>query len=182
MCLFKPKQSENKKTTKKRKQNKIKIGLNIIVNLVCSSIRCCRKATSRIVGLEILDGLGNFVSDKVKLDRLIPYVRSIIVDGQKKITEEHPIVTAKAVEVMTNILGKVTHVPPKYARLFQDYIFKTILKLVEERKEEIVKIEVAKQLGKLAMISKSFLEYRDNHQQTSQDNPDDKQALRNVNK
>ncbi|ETO28473.1 serine/threonine-protein kinase, partial [Reticulomyxa filosa] len=153
---------------KRQRDEKEFEGLIIVTTLVCSIIRSCRRPTTKLIGLEILKGFGVYLNDHVRLDRLIPYVRSIIHDdSQKRINEEHSVVVAKALEVITVVLQQVVQVPPKYAGYFLDYISDTIIKLISERKEneEIIRIEIAQQLSKLATTAKYFLDYRDKDRQ-----------------
>lgn len=156
-------------------------GLIIVSSLVCSAIRNCRKASCKLIALEILRGFGEFLSDHIRLDRIVPYIRAVIHDseGKRRIKDEQSIVVAKAVEVMTDILSRVVHVPPKYARFFPDYVFDTIQQLVNDRREEIIRIEIARQLATLALTAKYFIDYRDKDRQiTNQDNVDDVKIAR----
>ena len=136
-------------------------GLILMSNVVCSALRNCRKASARLVALEIIGGFAEYLHDDIRLDRLVPYVRALIHDDKKKIHEEHSVVVAKAIQVLSSILSKVLHVPSKYTRLFPDYILETLKLLVDGRREEIIRIEIARQLATLALTGKYFIDYRD---------------------
>eukprot|EP01083_Nonionella_stella_P114538 338781_1 len=142
-------------------------GLILVSNVVCSALRNCRKASNRLIALEIIGGFAEYLNDEIRLDRLVPYVRALIHDDKKKIHEEHCVVVAKAIEVMSDILGRVIHVPSKYTRLFPDYIVETLKLLVDNRKEEIIRIEIARQLANLALTGKYFIDYRDKDREIS---------------
>ena len=79
---------------------------------------------------------------------------------------------AKAIEVMSNILSRVIHVPSKYTRLFPDYILETLKLLVDARREEIIRIEIARQLANIALTGKYFIDYRDKDREITLENVD----------
>ena len=151
-------------------------GLILVTNVVCSALRNCRKASNRLVALEIINGFAEYLNDDIRLDRLVPYVRSLIHDDKKKIHEEHCVVVGKAIEVMSNILSRVIHVPSKYTRLFPDYILETLKLLVDNRREEIIRIEIARQLANIALTGKYFIDYRDKDREITLENVDSTQV------
>ena len=73
---------------------------------------------------------------------------------------------------LSGILARVRHVPSKYARLFPDYVLETIKLLVDNRREEIIRIEIANQLASLADTAKYFLLYRDRDRELTKDADD----------
>ena len=156
-------------------------GLIIMSNVVCSALRNCRKASNRLVALQIINGFAEYLSDDIRLDRLVPYVRALIHDDKKKIHEEHSIVVAKSIEVISQILSRVIHVPSKYTRLFPDYILETLQLLVDNRREEIIRIEIARQLANLAQTAKYFLDYRDKDREITLDAMDNEEDINSNN-
>lgn len=52
----------------------------VVLSLVCSNLRNCAKPASTIKGLDILLGLNQYLSDETKLDRLVPYLVSLLQD------------------------------------------------------------------------------------------------------
>lgn len=155
-------------------------GLLLVNNVVCASLRNCRKASNRLIALEIISGFGEYLSDQIRLDRLISYIKSVIHDDRKRITEEHAIVVAKAIEVLSITIARVIHVPAKYARIFPDYILETIKQLIDNRREEIVRIEIARQLTSLALTAKYFIEYRDHDRQITLENVEGLSVARKI--
>ena len=59
-------------------------GLILVCNVVCASLRNCRKVSNRLIALEIINGFAEYLNDEIRLDRLVPWIRSLIHDDKKK--------------------------------------------------------------------------------------------------
>lgn len=52
----------------------------ILLALVCSNIRNCARPASIVRALDVLLALSRYLTDETKLDRLVPYLVSILQD------------------------------------------------------------------------------------------------------
>jgi phosphoinositide-3-kinase regulatory subunit 4 len=69
----------------------------IFISIICSVIRNCLYPTSKLRAMELLFALGVHTDDEKKLDRIIPYLVSLLVDP-------HPLVKVNALATITQLL------------------------------------------------------------------------------
>jgi WD40 repeat protein len=133
-------------------------GLLPFVSLLCSSIRSTSRPELKIVALELLYELGKYLSDEVKLSRLVPYFVSIIYSSDRtKRDYTAALIRSSAIKLLTNMLSEITEVQYSDAKIFPEYIFSSLSKLHCDD-EELVKITYAQSLSVLAENARRFLD------------------------
>ena len=126
--------------------------LIIVAQLVCSCIRHVRRPQSKLLGLQLLLRFGQYLDDEARLQRLVPYVMTIL-EGP----DQNALVRATAVRVLRDILALVTAFPASDADIFPKYILPALEKMPKDS-EEIVRIAFAESIAGIAETSRRFLE------------------------
>jgi phosphoinositide-3-kinase regulatory subunit 4 len=70
----------------------------MMLSLLCANVRNCLRPSSVLRALDMLLALCEFLSDEIKLDRLLPYIVALFQD-------EVASVRAAALRTMTQIVG-----------------------------------------------------------------------------
>ncbi|KAI8905706.1 hypothetical protein DFJ77DRAFT_435262 [Powellomyces hirtus] len=83
--------------------------------IVCSALRNVFYPSSKIHALDLLLALGIHLSDEVRLDRLVPYVMSLLDDTNS-------VVRANAVKTLTQLLSMVESITAPDGNIFPEYI------------------------------------------------------------
>ncbi|TPX59254.1 hypothetical protein PhCBS80983_g02602 [Powellomyces hirtus] len=83
--------------------------------IVCSALRNVFYPSSKIHALDLLLALGIHLSDEVRLDRLVPYVMSLVDDTNS-------VVRANAVKTLTQLLSMVESITAPDGNIFPEYI------------------------------------------------------------
>eukprot|EP01087_Luapelamoeba_hula_P016325 TRINITY_DN5016_c2_g1_i1.p1 TRINITY_DN5016_c2_g1~~TRINITY_DN5016_c2_g1_i1.p1 ORF type:complete len:1525 (+),score=308.28 TRINITY_DN5016_c2_g1_i1:135-4577(+) len=125
-------------------------GFVMILDVVCASVRNVRTVLSRLTALDIFQKLIPYLDDKCRLQRVVPYVITLLSDT-------HVLIRATALRTLTKVLDKVTHFPPGDSHIFPEYILPALADF-HTAKEEIVREAFAENLAQLAEIARRFLE------------------------
>lgn len=140
----------------------------LLLNILTANMRNCLRASSRIRSLEPLLPMADLIPDEEVIDRIIPYVVSLLRDDM-------PQVRAAALETLVQLasfqetcrplswlmfayqLGKVEVITPGNAGLVSEYILPNIRHLAED--EDIhVRSTFAQQLPALSEIGMHVME------------------------
>ncbi|ORY82386.1 Other/VPS15 protein kinase [Leucosporidium creatinivorum] len=122
----------------------------IILSLICSNIRNCVRPASIIRALDVLLALNRYLTDETKLDRLVPYLVTILQD-------EMAYVRSAAVKALTQTLLLITTLTPSNASLFPEYIFPNTRPFSTDP-ELLPRTTYAQCIASLATQAKRFLE------------------------
>ncbi|BGP23345.1 other/VPS15 protein kinase [Rhodotorula toruloides] len=88
----------------------------VVLALVCANIRNCVRPVSVLRALEILLALNRYLTDETRLDRLVPYLVTLLSD-------DVATVRAMALRVLTQALMLVSTLTPSNVDVFPEYIF-----------------------------------------------------------
>uniref|UniRef100_K3WTL6 non-specific serine/threonine protein kinase n=1 Tax=Globisporangium ultimum (strain ATCC 200006 / CBS 805.95 / DAOM BR144) TaxID=431595 RepID=K3WTL6_GLOUD len=125
-------------------------GIVIILSLVCSSIRHCEIPESKITAVYLIKSLGQYASDEVRLQRLIPFLMELFEDPSAS-------VRALALRTLTLLLSLIETFPLSDASIFPQYILPALNSFPSDP-DEMVRIAFAECLPQLAATSRRFLE------------------------
>ncbi|XP_064641912.1 phosphoinositide 3-kinase regulatory subunit 4-like isoform X2 [Lineus longissimus] len=125
-------------------------GLVLIISLITSSLRSLRYCHTKLVGLELLLQLTNYVTSEIILDRLIPFMLWFANDPL-------PRVRAEALHTITECLSRVKTLPRSDANIFPEYILPSLNHLTQD-KAVMVRVKYAEKIAQLAETALSFLE------------------------
>ncbi len=125
-------------------------GLIFVVQVVCSTMQHLSFPQNRVLALCLLSRFGRYCDDEARLQRLIPYVISLLEDPA-------PIVRATSVRCLRSLLLRVGNFPTSDEDFFPLYIFPALQRLPFDS-EELVRVAFAECLPTLAEISKKFLD------------------------
>lgn len=87
----------------------------VILSLVCANIRNCVRPASVLRALEILLALNRYLTDETRLDRLVPYLVSLLED-------DIATVRSVALRALTQTLVLVRGITPSNVDVFPEYI------------------------------------------------------------
>lgn len=90
-------------------------GSLIFLALVVSSLRNTARSTARVRALDLMLAFAERITDEAKLDRVLPYVISLLNDRAD-------IVKIAAIRTMTQLLALTTVVSPVNVNIFMEYI------------------------------------------------------------
>lgn len=130
-------------------------GTLIFLTLVVSSMRTTAHASSRIKACDILLAFSERLTDEAKLDRLLPYLMTLL----RK--EEPDIVIMSAIRTITQLLQLVSTVTPINSHVFVEYVLPRMeiaLGSKSRRTSPLVRATYASCLGSLATSAQRFLE------------------------
>ncbi|KAI2637108.1 ARM repeat-containing protein [Hypomontagnella submonticulosa] len=138
-------------------------GTLIFLTLVAASLRNTARAASKIRACDILLAFSERLSDEAKLDRVLPYLMTLLND-------DVDLVAIAALRSVTQLLALVTVVTPVNAHVFPEYIMPRMQVFLsgasrqpimgKERREPsaLVRATYASCLGSLATTASKFLE------------------------
>ncbi|GAA5836125.1 hypothetical protein JCM9279_002203 [Rhodotorula babjevae] len=87
----------------------------VVLSLVCANIRNCVRPASVLRALEILLALNRYLTDETRLDRLVPYLVSLLED-------DVATVRSVALRALTQTLVLVRSITPSNVDVFPEYI------------------------------------------------------------
>ncbi|KAJ3112086.1 Serine/threonine-protein kinase [Phlyctochytrium bullatum] len=119
-------------------------------SLVTSQIRSCFLPTSRLKAIDMVLALGLHLSDDHRLDRIVPYLITLISD-------EMSLVRATALKALTQILSSTDSLTPSDANIFPEYILPSLHKLSNDP-DVLVRTTYALCISSLAESALKFLE------------------------
>jgi serine/threonine protein kinase/WD40 repeat protein len=125
-------------------------GIVIILSLISSSLRHVQVPESKLTALHLIRALGQFTTDEVRLQRLIPYLLEVVDDPSAT-------VRALALRTITFLLTLVESFPLADASVFPQYILPAMIPFQSDP-DELVRITFAECLPQLAATSRRFLE------------------------
>jgi len=129
-------------------------GTLIFLALVVSSIRNTARATAKIRACDILLAFSERLTDEAKLDRVLPYLVSLLND-------KADIVKVAAIRTLTQLMALVTVVSPVNAHVFPEYILPRMQAFLPGAPAEpvsLVRATYAACLGSLATSASRFLD------------------------
>ncbi|KAL9931457.1 hypothetical protein V8E36_009622 [Tilletia maclaganii] len=98
----------------------------IILSVILANIRNCLRPSSKSRSIDMLLHLSClFLSDEAKLDRVLPFVITLIDD-------EAPVVRAQAIIACSQVCQLVRQITPSNALIFPEYIFPNLRHLVND--------------------------------------------------
>ncbi|KAI9673079.1 MAG: Serine/threonine-protein kinase [Trizodia sp. TS-e1964] len=129
-------------------------GSLIFLTLIVSSIRSTARSTARLRACDILLAFAERVSDEAKLDRILPYVITILEDKAE-------IVQVAAIRTLAQLLALVNVVPPINAHIFPEYVLPRLNHLIFGPKSDpspFVRATYASCLASLALTASRYLD------------------------
>lgn len=129
-------------------------GTLIFLALVVSSLRNTARAASRVRACDILLAFSERLTDEAKLDRVLPYLVSLLND-------KADIVKVAAIRTVTQLMALVAVVSPVNAHIFPEYILprmQTFLPGSQTNPGSLVRATYAACLGSLATSASRFLD------------------------
>jgi phosphoinositide-3-kinase regulatory subunit 4 len=130
-------------------------GTLIFLTLVVASMRSTARASARVRACELLLAFAERVPDEIKLDRILPYLVSIIDDGSD-------IVKVAVLRTITQILLLVKVASPTNLNIFPDYLLPKFKHFTSKVATDSawVRATYATCLGPLARVALHFLDLR----------------------
>ncbi|KAJ8663211.1 hypothetical protein O0I10_001388 [Lichtheimia ornata] len=131
-------------------QNSGEHGTLIFLSFVCSLLRNASFPSSKLKALDILLALAEHLPDDVKLDRLVPYLMTLLSD-------DAALVRANAIKTLTQVLCMVESISPINARIFPEYILPNVCDFAKDE-DVLVRTTYASCIALLAETALRFLE------------------------
>ena len=125
------------------------IGAAILAAALCSAARGAARASCRRAALQMLARLSPALDDDTRLQRIMPYVLSLVPDPSSA-------VRSKAVEVLADVAMLVRAFPPSEAKAFPEYVLPA-LSLLPADPEAGVRATYAVHLARIASAADTFL-------------------------
>ena len=122
----------------------------VLLQVVFSAVRHVQRTSSKFVALKLMHRIALFSSDDIRLQRIVPFVTSLLQDSE-------PIVRASSISVLASVLATVTSFPPSDAQIFPKYVFKKVAHLITDA-SLIVRVAFAKNIAILAETAMRFLD------------------------
>jgi phosphoinositide-3-kinase regulatory subunit 4 len=129
-------------------------GTLIFLTLVVSSLRNTARAEAKINACEILLAFAERLTDEAKLDRVLPYLMSLLSD-------KADIVVVTATRTITQLLGLVKLVNPVNAHVFSEYVLPKMNSTLLEAQlspSPLIRATYASCIGHLATTAGRFLD------------------------
>lgn len=129
-------------------------GTLIFLTLVVASVRNTARATARVRACDLLLAFAERLTDEAKLDRVLPYVVSLLSDNSD-------IVKIAAIRTLTQLMAMVKVISPVNSHVFQEYILDRMAPFLDNPKSNpspIVRATYAACLGSLATTASRFLD------------------------
>lgn len=130
-------------------------GTLIFLTLIVSSMRTTARMTSRIRACDILLAFAERVTDEAKLDRVLPYLMTLIHK------DETDVVKISAIRTITQLLQLVKKVTPINSHILVEYVLprmEIVLGSNTRGSSPLVRATYAACLGSLATTASRFLE------------------------
>ncbi|PHH64615.1 hypothetical protein CDD81_4226 [Ophiocordyceps australis] len=130
-------------------------GTLIFLNLIVSSIRTTARASSRVRACDILLAFAERLTDEAKLDRVLPYVMTLLR------RDEVDIVLVSAIRTITQLLQLVRTPTPINSHVLVEYVLprmEVALVSGSQPSNPLVRATYASCLGSLASSGQRFLE------------------------
>lgn len=127
----------------------------LFLSYLLHSLRCCKLETTQMKCLELITSLSQFISDENKIDRIIPFLVTCLMN------HSFPNVQALALQNICQVLSTVEVLTPLNEHIFIDYLLPKIKKLFQQcnsNNNQYVKIVLANCLGDLVTIAERFQE------------------------
>jgi phosphoinositide-3-kinase regulatory subunit 4 len=124
--------------------------LLIYLQVTLASLRHVQRPSSKIVALQLIQKSSNFLSDDARLQRIVPYVVSLLDDT-------HASVRASSIRVLASVLSLLQGFPPSDSLVFPQYILKRVSPLVHDE-SIIVRVAFAESMATLAETAHRFLD------------------------
>jgi len=125
-------------------------GASLIIHLICCTIRFVRFPTTKCIALLLLERLARYTDNEGRLQRVIPFVVTLLSDTAAT-------VRCIALRVLSNVVSLVTQLPQADTRIFPDYIFPILAKFKADV-SVTVRLTFAECLPRIAHASARFLE------------------------
>ncbi|KAG0652896.1 Serine threonine-kinase ppk19 [Hyphodiscus hymeniophilus] len=129
-------------------------GTLIFLALVVSSLRNTARATAKIRACDILLAFSERLTDEAKLDRVLPYLVSLLHD-------KADIVKVAAIRTITQLMALVMVVSPVNAHVFPEYILPRMQNFLDgspTKPGPLVRATYAACLGSLATSASRYLD------------------------
>ncbi|KAI9750866.1 MAG: hypothetical protein M4579_006272 [Chaenotheca gracillima] len=129
-------------------------GSLIFLTLVVSSLRSTARATARVRACDILLAFAERIPDEAKLDRVLPYVVTLLND-------KADLVKIAAIRTLTQLMSLVNAASPVNAYVFPEYILPRLKQFIPSKSSKphtIVRATYASCLATLAITSSRFLD------------------------
>ncbi|KAF2871751.1 hypothetical protein BDV95DRAFT_493448 [Massariosphaeria phaeospora] len=126
----------------------------VFLTIVVSCIRGTARASARVRGLELLLAFAERLTDEAKLDRVVPYVATLLKDKSEQ-------VKIAALRTMTQILAMVHVVSPINAYIFPEYILPRLEPYLPDSSihtSPLVRMHYAWCIGTLATTAARYLD------------------------
>ncbi|KAF1966121.1 phosphoinositide 3-kinase regulatory subunit 4 [Bimuria novae-zelandiae CBS 107.79] len=126
----------------------------IFLTIVVSSLRGTARASARLLGLELLLAFAERLTDEAKLDRVVPYVATLLTDKSVQ-------VKVAALRTMTQILDMVHVVSPVNAYVFPEYVLPRLERYLPDSAvavDPLVRRQYAWCIGTLATTAARYLD------------------------
>lgn len=126
----------------------------IFLTIVVSCLRGTARASARLRGMELLLAFAERLTDEAKLDRVVPYVATLLTDKSEQ-------VKVAALRTMTQILAMVHVVSPINAYVFPEYILPRLEPYLPDSSAAVsplVRMHYAWCIGTLATTAARYLD------------------------
>lgn len=130
-------------------------GTLIFLTLIVSAMRTTARASSRVKACDLLLAFSERITDEAKLDRVLPYLMTLL----KK--DEPDIVIVSAIRTITQLLQMVRMITPINSHVLADYVLPRIESTMlahGQSASSLVRATYASCLGSLATTALRFLE------------------------
>ncbi len=125
-------------------------GLTLICGVVTAHLRSLKFCGAKVKATEILKILADKVSSDIILDRILPFVITLLAD-------RFPTVRIAAFHCITDCVQAVQQVPLADANIFPEYILPNLLPLCNDR-NDLVRAAFASRIAEIAQESVRFLD------------------------
>eukprot|EP00970_Alexandrium_tamarense_P009374 scaffold1868_cov194-Alexandrium_tamarense.AAC.18 len=122
----------------------------LLLQVVFSSVRHVQRPSSKFVALMLMQRIALYSSDEMRLQRIVPFVTSLLQDSE-------PIIRASGITVLASVLSTVTSFPPSDAQIFPRYVFKKVAHLITDA-TLVVRVAFAQNIALLAETALRFLD------------------------
>ena len=128
-------------------------GTLIFLTIVSASLRNSTRSSSRLKACDLLVAFAERLPDEIKLDRIIPYVATLLLDPSET-------VQISALRSLTAIFEMIEVVSPINAFIFPEYIFPKLkyLASLDRKGKTLVRATYASCLASLALSSARILD------------------------
>ncbi|XP_022659403.1 phosphoinositide 3-kinase regulatory subunit 4-like [Varroa destructor] len=125
-------------------------GVLALVNFITAMLRSLKHSSAKMVGLKLIKVCASRLAPFVILERLSPFVLHMLQDPSAQVVSE-------AIHVLTDCLSYIQSVPMGDSFVFVEYIMPELQK-ASVHTNDIVRLALAANLGRLAETALSFLE------------------------